>query len=181
MSRSRFGPHSASRMRQLAWFDHRNACVGVSDHVDDIGLGALASGPPARERICRDSSFAADELPSMQSGTSFANRGFPRRLSPLGTLSSFPGSRRWSAQQAHRETADEHLTACPWRSVISFTEWWRLSNIGFSAGLMTCGFCLPFVHGNGIGVLLGGSVFVGSIVSAAILTWQLRRHESCPS
>jgi hypothetical protein len=65
--------------------------------------------------------------------------------------------------------------------LVSFTEWWRLSNIGFSAGLMTCGFCLPFVHGSGIGVLLGASIFVGSIVSAAILTWQLRHHESCPS
>ncbi len=66
-------------------------------------------------------------------------------------------------------------------TLVSFTEWWRLSNIGFSAGLLTCGFCFPFVHGTGIGVLLGGSVFLGSIVSAAILTWQLRRHESCPS
>jgi hypothetical protein len=66
-------------------------------------------------------------------------------------------------------------------TLVSFTEWWRLSNIGFSAGLLTCGFCLPSLHGSGIGVLLGGSVFVGSIVSAAILTWQLRRHESYPS
>jgi hypothetical protein len=65
--------------------------------------------------------------------------------------------------------------------LVSLTEWWRLSNIGFAVGLMTCGAFLPFVHGSGIGVLLGGSVFMGSIVSASILTWQLGRRESCPS
>jgi hypothetical protein len=60
-------------------------------------------------------------------------------------------------------------------AIVSFTEWWRLSTLGFSAGLLLCGFGLPFVHGRNLGVLLGGSVFVGSMLSAAILVWQLRR------
>jgi hypothetical protein len=63
-------------------------------------------------------------------------------------------------------------------TIVSFTEWWRLSTIGFSAGLMMCGFGLPFVRGSAQGVLLGGSVFVGSVLSAGILAWQLRRYES---
>jgi hypothetical protein len=66
-------------------------------------------------------------------------------------------------------------------TIVSLTEWWRLSTIGFSVGLMMCGFGLPFVRGSGQGVLLGGSVFVGSVLSAGILVWQLRRHESCSS
>jgi hypothetical protein len=65
-------------------------------------------------------------------------------------------------------------------AIVSVTEWWRLSNLGFSAGLLLCGFGLPFVHGRNQGVLLGGSVFVGSMLSAAILAWQLRRHARRP-
>jgi hypothetical protein len=66
-------------------------------------------------------------------------------------------------------------------AIVSFTEWWRLSNLGFSAGLLLCGFGLPFVHRRNQGVLVGGSVVVGSTLSALILAWQLRRRASRPT
>ena len=56
--------------------------------------------------------------------------------------------------------------------LVSFNEWWRLSNIGFSVGLMLCGFILPFVNVKNLGVLVGGSVFLGSVLSAGTLAWQ---------
>jgi hypothetical protein len=62
--------------------------------------------------------------------------------------------------------------------IVSLTEWWRLSTVGLSSGLVVCGLGFPFAHGSSMGVLLGGSVFLGSILAAAILYWQVRRHES---
>jgi hypothetical protein len=62
--------------------------------------------------------------------------------------------------------------------VVSLTEWWRVSTVGLSLGLMVCGLGFPLVHGNRIGVLLGASVFSGSLISAAILHWQVRRYRS---
>jgi len=61
--------------------------------------------------------------------------------------------------------------------IVSLTEWWRLSTVGLSAGLMVCGLGFPFAQGSKVGVLLGSSVFLGSMLSAAILHWQVRRHE----
>jgi hypothetical protein len=62
--------------------------------------------------------------------------------------------------------------------IVSLTEWWRLSTVGLSLGLVVCGLGFPFVHGSNMGVLLGASVLLGSIVAAGILYWQVRRHES---
>jgi len=61
--------------------------------------------------------------------------------------------------------------------IVSLTEWWRLSTLGLSSGLMVCGIGFPFTHGNGIGVLLGTSVCLGSILAASILYWQIRQYE----
>lgn len=62
--------------------------------------------------------------------------------------------------------------------IVSLTEWWRLSTIGITSGLMACGFGFPFAHGSGLGILLGASIFMGSLVSAGILYWQVRRHDN---
>jgi len=62
--------------------------------------------------------------------------------------------------------------------IAALTEWWRLSTIGLSSGLMVCGLGFPFAHGSRIGVLLGASVCLGSVLSAGILYWQVRGHES---
>jgi len=62
--------------------------------------------------------------------------------------------------------------------IVSLTEWWRLSHIGVSLGLMVGGFCLPFVGKVSVAVPVGGAVLVGSLLSAAILYWQLRHHAS---
>jgi len=58
------------------------------------------------------------------------------------------------------------------------TEWWRLSTVGLSFGLMVCGLGFPFAQGSKMGLLLGASVLSGSILSAGILYWQVRRQES---
>jgi hypothetical protein len=62
--------------------------------------------------------------------------------------------------------------------IVSLTEWWRLSTIGFSVGLMICGLGLPFMHGSNLGILFGGAVFLGGLLAAGILYWQLRQHEN---
>lgn len=62
--------------------------------------------------------------------------------------------------------------------IVSLTEWWRLSTVGLSCVLLVCGIGFPFAHGRSMGVLLGASVFCGSILAAGILYWQVRRHES---
>jgi len=62
--------------------------------------------------------------------------------------------------------------------IVSLTEWWRLSHIGVSLGLMVGGFFLPFVGKVSVAVPVGGAVLVGSLLSAAILYWQLRHHAS---
>ncbi len=62
--------------------------------------------------------------------------------------------------------------------IVSLTEWWRLSHIGVSSGLMAGGFLLPFVETTSTAVPVGGAFLSGSLVSAAILHWQLRQHET---
>jgi hypothetical protein len=66
-------------------------------------------------------------------------------------------------------------------AIVSLTEWWRLSTVGFSTGLMICGFGFPLVNENRMFVLVGGSVFLGSLLSAGILYWQVRNNESSPA
>jgi len=58
--------------------------------------------------------------------------------------------------------------------IVSLTEWWRLSTIGMSIGLMVCGFGFPVIEESGAFVLVGGAVFLGGLLSAGILYWQLR-------
>jgi len=58
------------------------------------------------------------------------------------------------------------------------TEWWRLSTVCLSFGLMVCGLGFPFAQGSKMGLLLGASVLSGSILSAGILYWQVRRQEA---
>lgn len=62
--------------------------------------------------------------------------------------------------------------------IVSLTEWWRLSHIGFSSGLMAGGFLLPLVDKTSVAVSVGGAFLLGSLVSAAILYWQLCRERS---
>jgi len=64
--------------------------------------------------------------------------------------------------------------------IVSFTEWWRLSTIGLSAGLMFCGFSFPLVEESKVFVIVGAAVCIGSLLSAAILYWQLSydRHQA---
>jgi hypothetical protein len=61
--------------------------------------------------------------------------------------------------------------------VVSLAEWWRLSSLGLFLGLMACGFGFPLVRSDGIFVLLGSAIFLGGLLSAAILYWQLRLQE----
>jgi hypothetical protein len=60
--------------------------------------------------------------------------------------------------------------------IVSLTEWWRLSHIGVSLGLMAGGFWLPFVDKASVAVPVGGAFLLGSLLSAGILSWQLRHH-----
>jgi hypothetical protein len=61
--------------------------------------------------------------------------------------------------------------------IVALLEPWRLSLAGWSVALIVCGLCFPFLQKGSAGVLLGGIVFLGWLLSAAILYWQLRRHE----
>jgi hypothetical protein len=65
--------------------------------------------------------------------------------------------------------------------IVSMTEWWRLSHIGISSGLMAGGFLLPFVDKLSVGVPVGGAFFLGSLLSAGILFWQVRNYEASPA
>ena len=62
--------------------------------------------------------------------------------------------------------------------IVSMTEWWRVSHIGTSSGLMAGGFLLPFVGKLSVGVPVGGAFFLGSLLSAGILYWQVRNYEA---
>lgn len=62
--------------------------------------------------------------------------------------------------------------------IVSLTEWWRLSHIGVSLGLMAGGFFLPFAVKVSVAVPVGGAVLIGSLLSAGILYSQLRHHAS---
>src|SRR5207237_614276 len=57
-------------------------------------------------------------------------------------------------------------------AIASLTEWWRLSLMGHSIGLMICGVGIPFVDQAKAGILVGGGVLFGSLLSAGILYWQ---------
>jgi len=57
--------------------------------------------------------------------------------------------------------------------IVSLTEWWRFSHIGISAGLMAGGFLLPFAEQTSVAVPVGAAFLLGSLLSAAILNWQL--------
>lgn len=65
--------------------------------------------------------------------------------------------------------------------IISLTEWWRFSHIGVSSGLVLGGFLLPFADKVSVAVPVGGAFLLGSLLSAAILYWQLRHHEIAPA
>ena len=62
--------------------------------------------------------------------------------------------------------------------VVSLIEPCRLSLVAWSAALIVLGLGLPFTQGYGYGILIGGVVFLGWSLAAAILYWQLRCHES---
>ena len=66
-------------------------------------------------------------------------------------------------------------------ALITMTEWWRLSHIGISSGLMAGGFLLPFAKNISAGVPVGGTFLLGSLLSAAILYQQVRNHEAIHS
>jgi len=61
-------------------------------------------------------------------------------------------------------------------ALAAVTEWWRLSLVGHAVGLGMCGFALPFVDQQMLGLLLGLSLLLGSATSAAILYWQVHRE-----
>ena len=60
--------------------------------------------------------------------------------------------------------------------IVALTDWWRLSQAGMSLGLITGGFLLPLVGKLSVAVPVGGAFLVGSMVSAAVLYWQLRHQ-----
>lgn len=62
--------------------------------------------------------------------------------------------------------------------VVSLTEWWRISHIGVSSGLMAGGFLLPFAAATSAAVPVGGAFMLGSLLSAGILYWQMTYHET---
>jgi hypothetical protein len=62
--------------------------------------------------------------------------------------------------------------------IVSLTEWWRLSHIGVSLGLMAGGFLIPLVEKTSVAVPVGAAFLLGSLVSATILYWQLCRSSS---
>jgi hypothetical protein len=66
-------------------------------------------------------------------------------------------------------------------AIVSLTEWWRFSHLGIALGLIVGGFLLPFADASSVAVPVGGAFLVGSLASAAILHWQLRRHASVVS
>ena len=66
-------------------------------------------------------------------------------------------------------------------AIASLTEWWRLSLLGHSVGLMICGAGIPFIDNARAGILVGAAVLFGSLLSAAILCWQLRRLAAPPN
>ncbi len=59
-------------------------------------------------------------------------------------------------------------------ALAAVTEWWRLPLVGHAIGLGTCGFAFPFIDQSMLGVLLGVSLLLGSLTSAAVLYWQVR-------
>jgi hypothetical protein len=65
--------------------------------------------------------------------------------------------------------------------IVSVTEWWRLSHIGVSSGLVAGGFLLPFARNISVGVPVGGAFLLGSLLSAGILYWQLGYRPAEPS
>jgi hypothetical protein len=64
--------------------------------------------------------------------------------------------------------------------IVSLTEWWRLSHLGVSSGLMAGGFLLPFMDKTSAAVPVGGAFLLGSLLSAGILYWQLHRDGASP-
>jgi hypothetical protein len=64
--------------------------------------------------------------------------------------------------------------------IVSLTEWWRLSHIGVSSGLVAGGFLLPFAGNISVAVPVGGAFLLGSLLSAGILHWQLRHQPAEP-
>ena|SRR5476651_2159477 len=62
--------------------------------------------------------------------------------------------------------------------IASLTEWWRLSTIGLSLAVITCGLGFPFVPWSDIGAFFGAAIVLGSLLSAGILRWQIRRTDS---
>jgi hypothetical protein len=62
--------------------------------------------------------------------------------------------------------------------IVSLTEWWRLSHVGVSSGLVAGGFLLPLADSVSVAVPVGGAFLSGSLLSAGILYWQLHRHDS---
>jgi hypothetical protein len=62
--------------------------------------------------------------------------------------------------------------------IVSLTEWWRLSHIGVSSGLVAGGFLLPFANKISVAVPVGAAFALGSLLSAGILYCQLHYHEA---
>jgi hypothetical protein len=61
--------------------------------------------------------------------------------------------------------------------MVSVADAWRRSGVGLALALIGCGLGVPFVHGNGFGLLLGAALFSGCALSATILYWQLCKQE----
>jgi len=58
--------------------------------------------------------------------------------------------------------------------IVSLTEWWRLSHVGISLGLVIGGFLAPFAGHNSVAIPVGGAFLAGSLLSAVVLYAQLR-------
>jgi hypothetical protein len=60
-------------------------------------------------------------------------------------------------------------------TIMSLSEWWRLSGIGLSVVCVAIGVGLPLVPSGSAGVLIGAAIVLGCLLSATILYWQIRR------
>jgi hypothetical protein len=65
--------------------------------------------------------------------------------------------------------------------IVSLTEWWRVSTVGLSLGLMVCGLGFPFAHGSTMGVLLGASVFAGAYYPLAFYIGRFADMKASPN
>ena len=126
-------------------------------------VGSSRSDYDALEALDAHGPLTPGELGTLLSLTSGSVTALVGRLEVLG----------WARREPHPDDRR--------KVIVSLTEWWRLSHVGVSVGLIAGGFLLPLAVTTSVAVPVGGSFLVGSLLSAGILYWQLHYDESCPT